>query len=64
MTSETPSSQNAPDAADPGPSSTSPSGARAADRSDYLAWQARMIMGAERLARNEDERRASGLRLF
>ena len=47
---------------DPGAPSAAPQ--RAADHPDYQAWEARMLSGAERLARDEDARRDSGRRLW
>ena len=64
MKPETASAPSSTDAAGSAPSPASVSRPRAADHPSYLAWQARMLAGAQRLAGNEDERRASALRLF
>ena len=49
---------------EPAPSAAGAAPKRAADHPDYLAWEARMLAGAERLARDEDARRESGKRLW
>ena len=48
------------------PGSLAPGAApkRAADRPDFQAWEARMLAGAQRQARNEDERGEAGKRLY
>ena len=49
---------------EPAPSVPGAAPKRPADHPDHLAWEARMLAGAERLARDEDARRESGKRLW
>jgi hypothetical protein len=54
----------AQEVSEPAPSAPGAASKRAADHPDYLAWEARMLEGAQRQARNEDERREAGKRLY
>jgi hypothetical protein len=49
---------------EPAPSAPGAAPKRAADHSDFQAWEAQMLAGAQRQARNEDERREAGKRLY
>ena len=53
-----------PTSTDAAASATTAPDKRAANHPDYQAWEARMSSGAERLAKNEDERREAGKHLY
>ena len=64
MRSNTASLPSSTDVIEPATSTTTPTDKRAANRPDFQAWEAQMLAGAQRQARNEDERREAGKRLY